>query len=422
MKKWAIMLLVLLVVGGGAYYYFYHHRSDVQSGNGYQTTVISRGDIENTITATGTLSAIGTVNVGAQVSGTLTTVEVDFNDRVAAGQVLARLDTALFDASVRDAQAGKAKAVALLHKAQAEFKRNKSLFEKGFISETEYLSYETDLETAEAGVQSADAALHRARINLDYAIVRAPIDGTIIERSVDAGQTIASSLQAPQLFIIAEDLSKMQIEVDVDESDIGLITEGLAVRFEVQAFPDRSFTGIVRQIRLQPTTISNVVTYTVVVDSSNEDRVLLPGMTATVDFLLDQKKDVLLVPNSALTLKPSTEMMELMRARRAVRGDSHGGAGGGMGMGGEGGGFNYSEAGRLFVLQEDGSPRVALVETGVTDGVNTEIVRILRGDEDLEGVPVITGFSKNQEEQKKSGISMPFGPPPQARGMRRSGL
>lgn len=352
----------------------------------FHFAAIKRGDIENIVSCTGTLSAVETVDVGSQVSGIIQEMYVDFNDPVKKGQVLAELDKTLFTVSVHDAEAGVARSKARLAQAEAEFIRNQPLFKKGHLSEMEFLVTKTTLETAKADLKTAEAALKRAKTSLDYTVIRSPINGTVIERTVDAGQTIAASFQAPTLFVIAEDLTRMQIETDVDESDIGLIKENQSVRFTVQAYPDEEFTGKVRQIRLQPTTIQNVVNYTVVVDAANEKGMLLPGMTATVDFLVEERRDVLLVPNSALNYKPSTELIQkyqshMMENMKKMQHQP--------GAGNLVAGQLPDYVGHAFYLDDNGIPTITMVEKGATDGIVTEIVK---GPELKEGMKVITAF------------------------------
>jgi HlyD family secretion protein len=231
----------------------------------YQTAKVSRGNIENTVTCTGTLSAVGTVQVGTQVSGAIDHIFVDFNDRVTKNQVLAVVDTTQLAAAVVDAEANLANASALYQQALAEYKRNLPLAEKGYVSPEEFLPVETTVKTREATIKSASASLERARANLRNAVIRSPIEGTVISRAVESGQTVAASFSTPTLFVIASDLSQMEIMVSVDEGDIGQVKQGQTARFTVQGYPDETFHGLVRQIRLQPGTVSNVVTYTVVV-------------------------------------------------------------------------------------------------------------------------------------------------------------
>lgn len=223
---------------------------------------------------------------------------------VMRGDLLALIDPTSFEAAVKEARTEVSSTEAALEKARAEYSRKEKLFDKGYISEFDFITLNSTLKAAEAGLISAEAKLARAEVNLENTKIRSPISGTVIKRSVDEGQTITSSFQAPELFIIAEDLKKMQIEADVDENDIGMIKKGQEVRFTVKAYPDRIFYGKVRQIRLQPETIQNVVNYTVVIDVQNEDGILLPGMTATIDFIIPNHENVLLVPNSALSFKP----------------------------------------------------------------------------------------------------------------------
>ena len=333
------------------------------------------------------------------------------------GKLLAVLDTVLLKAAVLDAGADVEIAQAQLEQAQADYNRNLALFEKKLLSEAEFFPFRIKIKTQKASLKSAEAALERARHNLKYAVIRSPIKGTVIQRNVEAGQTVAASLSAPTLFIIAEDLSQMEIHALVNESDIGQIKEGQKVRFEVQAHPDKKFSGTVKQIRLQPSNIQNVVNYTVVVNAANDQGLLLPGMTATVDFVIEQKQDVLLVANAALRFQPTPEMMEEMRKRRESQanampdsmraqfrermGNRGGEAGGnfrrgdfggfpGMG-GGSFGGQMPRDRGRLWHLDGAGNLTMAMIRTGVTDGRMTEIVM---GRNVEEGLKVISGVSQ----------------------------
>lgn len=359
------------------------------SGDTYQFVEITRGDLENTISATGTVNPVSTVEVGTQVSGIIDFLDVDFNDTVRKGQILAVLDTSLLKASVLDARAQVDRQGALYQQALADEKRNRPLFEKGFISEQEYLPLEIAVETTRAGLQSAQVSLERAETNLGYAVIRSPIDGTVIEKAVEEGQTVAASLQAPVLFVIAEDLSQMEIHAQVDESDIGSVREGQTVRFDVQAYPDQIFAGIVKQVRLQPTTVQNVVNYTVVVDAPNPDGQLLPGMTATIDFIIEQRSDVLLVSSAALRLQPTEEMMkelrETMRQHFESMPDSlRGQAGERMASESTPGRSNMrslssgedssSEIAALWFFDEEDRLNMMPVQKGITDGQQTEIL------------------------------------------------
>jgi HlyD family secretion protein len=449
MKRKTILIIVCVVAAvaiGGA---VIRHMVKAKNGTSFKLSEVKRGNIENTVSSTGTLSAVNSVEVGAQVSGIVDKLCVDFNSKVKTGQVLAVLDTTITASQVFDARAGLLKSQAQLDQAQAEYDRNKPLFENGYLSATEFITIKTNCDAAVASYRSAEAALKRAERNLEYTTITSPIDGTVIQRNVDAGQTIQASFTAPTLFIIATDLKSMQIEVNVDESDIGLIKEQQRVEFTVQAYPDDKFTGKVRQVRLQPTTLQNVVNYTVVVEASNESGKLLPGMTATVDFVIDEKKDVLLVPNSAIQFKPDQEMLDNimknfrreMAARRlegargpredsslVSRGAQRGVRRGGATVAGPAYADVSGDTGdadapdslstpsRVFYVGEDGEPSMAFFVPGATDGRHTEVKQSRRI---VEGMQVITGITKTDKTKKTT--STPFGMPTPPRDARRRG-
>ncbi len=443
MRRRTILIAVCIVAAVAVGIGVIRHFRGAGNGGTLQLSEVKRGDIENTVSSTGTISAVNSVDVGAQVSGIIEKLYVDFNSEVKEGQVLAVLDTTIIAAQVFDARAGLQRSKAQLDQASAEYERNKPLFENGYLSATEFVSIKTSYDAAAASYQSAEAALKRALKNLEYTTIASPISGTVIQRNVDAGQTIQASFQAPTLFIIASDMKSMQIEVNVDESDIGLIKEGMRVEFTVQAYPDDEFSGEVRQVRLQPVTLQNVVNYTVVVDASNEGGKLLPGMTATVDFVISEKKDVLLVPNSAIQFKPDQETLdrimkefrEKMAARRSEGADSsregsgeapaalrrgrgserRGGGAASPGFAGGGRGASRGEAApsRVFYADENGEPAIAFFMPGATDGRNTEVKesRVI-----VEGMKVITGIEK--AEKKAKNTATPFGMPTPPRGSR----
>jgi HlyD family secretion protein len=285
-----------------------------------------------------------------------------------------------------------------LNQAQTECQRNEKLFQEGYISEMTLLAKKTDVETATAALKSAEAGLKRAQTNLKYAEIRSPITGTVIERSVDAGQTIAASMNAPTLFTIAEDLAHMQIEANVDETDIGQIKEGMAVQFTVQAYPDEQFTGTVRQIRLKPTTSEDVVNYTVVVDAMNAQGLLLPGMTATVNFIVAERQNVLLVPNTALSFQPSQEMLATLQPQSQQS--------------------PSNEQARVYYLDAAGNLEIARFVPGTTDGAKTEI---LQSAQLHEGTRIIIGVNtakKNTTTSSTTALPIPGigGPPPGGAG------
>ena len=349
----------------------------------YLYATVTQGSLETLVSSTGTLAALETVEVGTQVSGTIAKIEVDYNDPVRKGQVLAVLDQALFSAQVREAEANVNRARASLAEAEDEYRRNRPLFEKGFLSAQEFLPVSTGVETARASLAAAAASLVRAQTNLAYTIIRSPIDGTVIKRSVEAGQTVAASLNTPTLFLIARDLAQMQIEADVDESDIGQIRTGQPVRFTVQSYPGEIFTGKVSQIRLQPRTISNVVNYTVLVDASNDKGLLLPGMTATVDFVVNRVENALLVPNAALRFQPQDTPSGKRRADVPVEAPPEG------------------SAGRVYTVVSDGSLQSLPVIKGETDGLKTAI----RGDGLYEGLQVISGLKPAEKASQTNFFS-----------------
>ncbi|MEW6751348.1 MAG: efflux RND transporter periplasmic adaptor subunit [Candidatus Latescibacterota bacterium] len=412
MKRILLSLLALGAAAAGVWALVL--RPDGGAQVPYRFGEVTRGDLESVVSGTGTLSAVGTVEVGTQVSGTIDQLYADFNDHVRAGQLLARLDTSALAASLRDAEAALARARAEHSRAVDQYDRNVPLAAQGFISDLDLRSLATQVETARAGVQSAEAGVWRGRTNLEHARIHAPIDGTVIQRSVQAGQTVAASLQAPTLFVIAQDLARMEILALVDESDIGQIRPGQEARFTVQAYPERVFHGRVSQVRLQPQTVQNVVNYTVVVEAGNEDGVLLPGMTATVDFVVERVADVLRAPAAALRLQPTDEMLAQVRPGSGEHRTWAPQAGQGSG----------GKVPRLWYLDEGGRLAVVPVRTGATDGVNTAVEPLPRSPDGQapalgEGMRVITGLVTPADGRQSAAASAAqsrsrgrMGPPP----------
>jgi HlyD family secretion protein len=366
----------------------------------YRLAAVERGDLEATVSSTGTLSAVTTVQVGTQVSGKIVAIHADFNDHVKQGQLIAEIDPVLLQQTVRDAQAGLERSQAQLEQTKREYERNQQLFERKVLTEIDFNTAKYAYNVAQANVKSAQVTLDRARQNLAYANIYAPIDGVVVERDVDVGQTVAASLSAPQLFLIANDLSQMQILASVDESDIGAIHESQSARFTVQAYPNETFTGSVKQVRLQSKTTENVVNYTVVVSVSNPNGKLLPGMTATIDFLTGSAKDALLVPNAALRFRPTEEMRAQLRKRYAAkRGETNPEARAGAGEGLEGGtgartaatGNRPRNASTLWYLDDKGEPAATRVRVGLSDGQRTEV----SGKDLKEGMQVIIGVTQS---------------------------
>ena len=411
MKKMIMLGLLAIFATSGAVLLGQHASSSKQETE-FTFEMLTKGNLENLVSSTGTLSAVGTVEIGSQTSGTLQKVLVDYNDHVKKGQLLAVVDTTLLEASVREAEASLAKTQAELAQAQTEFQRKQKLFQEGYLSELDFLTVKTKVETATASTKSAKAVVTRNQTNLQYAEIRSPINGTVIQRSVEAGQTIAASLNAPTLFSIAEDLANMQIEASVDESDIGQIRENMRVRFTVHTYPDKTFTGVVRQIRLQPTTVQDVVNYTVVVAAANAEGLLLPGMTATVDFVVEERQDVLLIPNTALFFQPSQEVLAAMKNQQSGTSRRADGAQAAKGASREANA--ETKLTRVFYLDEAGQPQMTHFLPGTSDGQMTEI---LESRQLQEGLRVITGVSsaktasaqKSLLSNRNAGMQ---GPPP----------
>ena len=374
-----------------------HRAAFAKETASYRFTAVERGDIESTVSATGTLGAVTTVQVGTQVSGQISDLLVDFNDTVKKGQLLARIDPTLQEQSVTDAQASLERARAQYVQAQRDANRSGELMSAGLVARSEFEASDSSLDVARANVKSAQVALDRARRNLEYTNIYAPIDGVVVERNIDHGQTVAASLSAPQLFLIANDLRNMQILANVGESDIAKIKEGQPVKFTVQALPRQTFEGIVQQVRLQSATNENVVNYTVVVTVANPEKKLLPGMTARVEFLTESANDVLRVANAALRFKPEagTEVAQAQRPQQqqnaqTPRRQRSGNANGGIGT--------------LYVETADGKLQAVRVRTGITDGKATEI----RGRDLKEGQKVIAGTAAPQSADADAASSNPF--------------
>ena len=273
----------------------------------YRSANADRGAINQTVTATGTINPVALINVGSQVSGTVAELHADFNDRVKKGQVLLKLEPTIFNAQVGQAEAGIASARANLQLAQATYKRNEQLVAQNFVSSLALDQSRREMDVAAANLKLAQAQFERARADLNNSVIRSPIDGVVIKRTIDLGQTVAASFNTPNLFQIANDLTKMQIDTSVSEADVGLLKDGLPARFVVDAYPDREFNATMRQFRLAPNVVQNVVTYNVVLDVDNTDELLKPGMTAQVRLVVANRPDVLRIPTTALRFRLSEE-------------------------------------------------------------------------------------------------------------------
>ncbi len=308
-KKLLIIGGILVIVAVGVYFLV---RSKEAKSIEWRTAKVEKGDLEIIVTATGTLSADTTVQVGTQVSGVISKIFVDFNSVVKKGQKIAIIDTTFLAAALVDAQATLFRATVQVDLTKRTFDRTNELFKEKVMAQADYDQAYSDYQTALGNARSAQASLDRAKINLKYATIIAPVSGVVVSRAVDVGQTVAASFSTPTLFSIANDLTKMQVQANVDEADIGKILNGQDVTFTVDAYEDRTFNGKVSQIRLQPTVTQNVVNYTVIINVPNPDLKLLPGMTANITVHVQGAKDVLKLPSSALRFNPSQEIIDKM--------------------------------------------------------------------------------------------------------------
>ena len=298
--KWVVILVVVAAAVGGVWYFASDHDDAPQ----YQSGTVSRGDLLQVVTATGTLNPVVNIQVGSQISGNIQKLFADYNTTVKSNQVVAQLDPALFQAAVHQSEGDLANAKAGLELAQINAKRSADLFKSKLVPESDNDKAMADLHQAEAQVKIKEASLEKAKVDLGHCTIYAPVDGIVISRSVDVGQTVAASMNAPTLFIIANDLSKMQIDANVSEADVGTVEEGQVATFTVETFQNRTFTGKVTQIRNAPITVQNVVTYDTVIEVNNPDLKLKPGMTATVSITTAKRNGVLKVPNAAFRFKP----------------------------------------------------------------------------------------------------------------------
>ena len=403
MKKYIIIIAVILLVTAAAGFAIFKRKPDIS----YRTAKVERGAIVATVSATGNLSAVITVQVGTQVSGTIQKLYVDYNSRVKKGQAIAEIDPALFRASVEQAQgnylnaeANKMKSKIALDDAERTLKRNKKLLSDGILSQGDYDTADTVYQTALAALKGAEGsvtqtkgALMQARTNFNYSVIRSPVDGVVISRAVDVGQTVAASFQTPTLFTIAQDLTKMQIEVSVDEADISRIKLDQKVSFTVDSYPEQTFKGKVVQIRSAPVITQNVVTYVVVVNVDNTDMKLKPGMTANVSIEVARKDDCLKLPPSALRFKPKSGMTDIAKEKNSQ----------GQKPSEKGKPGSKDKGQRVYILKEN-KPVAVQIKTGIANNTGIEMVEgaLKEGDEVI--VEQMGG-----ETKKKPGGS-PMGP------------
>ncbi|HVY72102.1 MAG TPA: efflux RND transporter periplasmic adaptor subunit [Verrucomicrobiae bacterium] len=463
--KWAFFLLVLAAVGGGGYYHYQHPK---EAAPDYRAMPVTVGDIIQAVTANGQINPVTNVQVGSQVSGIIRTISVDFNSKVKEGDLIAEIDPSTFEANVTQAEGELMSSKAQEELNQVNYDRAKDLFAAKLIAKADYDKAIADLHQSQAMVKIQQASLDRSKIDLSRTKIYAPISGVVISRNVDIGQTVASSFNTPTLFLIANDLTKMQIDAMVSEADVGGTEVGQRVTFQVEAFPGRQFRGEVKQVRFVPTTNQNVVTYDTVVQVANDDLKLRPGMTANVSIITAQKRGVLRVPNAAFRYRPVEKIdtkpggggSSTNKSMAATSGTNHpsgapaaaggdGGsagdgrpsreemrkrfesmtpeqreafrqqrmAGGGFGgMGGFGGGRSDAPSTRtVYVLEkakgpdgkEKGRAKAVTIKTGISDGTNTEVIEGLK-----EGDEVITGLNTPGATAGPQGGAPqnPFGP------------
>lgn len=413
MKKYLIILAVVLLISGIAGFFYLKRTPEVS----YKTARIERGTIVATVAATGNLSAVTTVQVGTQVSGTIQKLYVDYNSRVKKGQAIAEIDPSLFNASIEQSRGNALSAEANLQKAQVTLadaqrtvNRNKKLLADGIISQSDYDVAETAWQSARTSVKAAEGSvaqtrgsLMQSKTNLRYSVIRSPVDGVIISRAIDVGQTVAASFQTPTLFTIAQDLTKMQIEVSVDEADISRIQLDQKTSFTVDSYPEQSFRGKVVQIRNAPVINQNVVTYITVVNVDNTDLKLKPGMTANVSIEVARKEDVLKLPPAALRFKPKSKGDEPKEKRQAGAPSP----GAGREAGGRPGGRKGTGGPQVYILKEN-KPVAVAVKTGIANNSSIELLEssLKEGDEVI--IEQTGGDSKKKASSSGSPMGRPF--------------
>jgi HlyD family secretion protein len=458
MKKKVIWIIVALVIVTGVILGLTVLKNGKNGEIKYRTEAIGRGDIEALVVTSGSLNPIETIDIGAQVSGKVEKLYADFNTAVKQGQIVAELDQEQQkmkiqqnEASYQTRSASLEQAKVGLQTSEKAFERAKALFAKNLLSveemdaaEAAYLNAKSALMSSQASLAQAKSTLDQSKIDLGYCIIRSPVDGVVITRKVNIGQTLQSSFTAPVLFQVATDLTKMKVECDVDESDIGKVKEGQKVRFTVEAYPNETFNGVVAQVRVSPTTVQNVVTYTTIVNVENPEKKLLPGMTATVSMIVGEAKNVLRVPNAALRFTPTMtpeemakiqqEMRDRFMAQRQAQGGQPGaapqggsqptaapqGAGAPAAAGGQrpegqggrqGGGQNRQQMPRVWVQDQDGKLKMVMLRTGVSDTSYSEIVRSELKEGDVVILGTMSATSTTASGPGMGGMMFMGGPP-----------
>jgi HlyD family secretion protein len=358
----------------------------------FDTVKVEKGSITNTVTATGTIEAITTVEVGTQVSGIIEHVYVDFNDNVKQGQVLAKLDETALRAQLEQSQASVDQAQAQLNYEEATYNRLKVLFDKNLIAQADYDQVVYNYQNAKASLSNAKSALDRTKVNLAYATIYSPIDGVVLNRAIEEGQTVAATFNTPEMFTIVNDLTQMEVQTSVDEADIGQVVQGQRVEFTVDAYPDLKFEGSVSQVRLQPVTTNNVVTYVVILNAPNPDKKLMPGMTASATIYIQEKQNTLVLSGKAMRFTPDTEYMAKMMKNSGQTGMPAG----------------MPEGTKMVWMKDEKSGiRPVPVTVGIENGSNVEILSGLK-----EGDEVIISMT-NEVKKATTRINAggPGGPP-----------
>ncbi len=408
-KTWIWLGGVAIVAGGGAIYMLNKPKEAVK----WRMAPVQRGSLKQRISASGTLSGLIQVTVGSQVSGTISNLYVDYNSQVKKGQPIAQIDTTVYAATVQDAKANVSKAETALADAQRQLARARRLFGDKLISQQELDAAQVVADRGTGDLSSAKATLQKAQANLNYCTITAPVAGVVVSRSIDIGQTVAASFSTPNLFVIAQDLTKMKVEASIDEADIGQVKEGQPALFTVDSYPETQFHGRVNQVRLEPVIVQNVVNYKVVIQVVNDELKLRPGMTANVTIQTQSKEDVLKVPTAALRFNPTAFMPADDAAAAKTKGPGGpGGPGGRTGPGGAGAagpggspprGMVAKRDDRVWILGPDGKPMAVIVKVGITDGQATEI----SGESIREGMQVLVGV----EDTKRAnvGATAPLG-------------
>lgn len=417
-KRWIFWILALALLGGGGGWWFRGRAANGTGVAGYKTVALERGEIVQTVTANGALGAVQTVLVGSEVSGKITELLADFNSTVTNGQVLARLDASTYDRQLEQAEAELESAKASRKLAEANFKRAEELRELELVSQADYDQAEATLAQAKASVQVREASLSKVRVDLEKTTIFSPMDGVVISRAVDVGQTVAASLNAPTLFTLAQDLRQMRIEAQISEADVGGVEEGQAVNFTVDAYPARTFTGRVSQVRFEPVTDQGVVNYIAIVDVDNGDLKLRPGMTANASVVTAKREDALRLPNAALRFRPPEGAAVAEPERPEGRPEGERKKDGAKRERGEwknhkpreGSGSSDAAHKTVYVVDERGGLMAQPVELGVSDGTWTEVV----SPSPQEGALIATGIQTADEKgnSSKAGASSPFMPRP----------